>query len=177
MPSPNIRFRGLRSPRIPRGYLLGRNDSGDGEVQLLGLQALRRMGLAGRNDVAAVAAALAATPNKAGFSAEGLLAPTELLGEWQFPGPRSFDDTNPSTTLTVLVAPAADMDLPLYSNATGPFVQVGHLHWTAGAYTGSLVLISNPLTLPTWARMRLFSPASPDTTASDFYGLIVGTAA
>lgn len=43
---PKQRLRGLRSPAVPKGYLLGRLGTGKGEVELLGLQQLRQLGVA-----------------------------------------------------------------------------------------------------------------------------------
>lgn len=44
--APNIRLRGLRSPAIPPGYILGRTAKGQGEVELLDLRQLGAFGLA-----------------------------------------------------------------------------------------------------------------------------------
>lgn len=170
---PNIRLRGLRSPDVPAGFLLGRlPGTGSGEVQLLSMSQLRQFGLASKGDTNAATATL--KPENAWFDAGGLLAAAELLGEWAFPRDVTFNTGNADTFFTAILAAASDSDLPLYSNASGSFVQIGHVHYAAGALTGSLVLTSNPMVLAAHDRIRLTAPASPDATLSDLYGLIAG---
>lgn len=61
MSPPPIKFRG-RTKSIPGGYVLGRNASGNGDVQLLSLRELRGMGLASHTDVSGVLNPTGVTP-------------------------------------------------------------------------------------------------------------------
>lgn len=58
--APPIKVRGAgRSKGIPSGYLMGRSSAGNGDVELLNLNAVRRMGVASHADVNAVKTTIA----------------------------------------------------------------------------------------------------------------------
>lgn len=114
-------------------------------------------------------------PKNFAFFAEGLLAPNELLAEWEMPETLVIDDTNATTFFNTNWPATANTDLPLKALIAGVWTLIGNLHLPASATSGSLVISSNPYTLPAHTRLQLLAPASPDATAADYYGLIQGT--
>lgn len=129
---------------------------------------------AGAGDNPQWAATTSGEPTRAVFFAEGLLASSELLGEWAFPTGVTFDNTNPDSFFTVDIAPTSAVDLPLSANTGAGFVSIGHIHYAAAALTGSLVLTVSPYTLTAHSRLRCQSPAVPDAVGAEFYGFIAG---
>lgn len=114
-------------------------------------------------------------PCNALLFAEGLLAANELLGEWSFVNTCIIDQNTGSSFYTSGLAATASCDLPLQADIGAGWVPVGSLHMGAGLKSGSLVITSNPLILPSKSRLRCLAPASPDATLADVYAQIMGT--
>lgn len=113
MPPPPIKVRGAgRSKGIPSGYIMGRSSSGTGDVELLKLNDLRRMGVAGKQDIAAVRLPfIALTDTPKSYSGEAL----------------ALVRVNAAMTGLEFVAPTASGVLPLVNgDAPGPGIMEGN---------------------------------------------------
>lgn len=169
MAPPRIRLRGLRSPNIPGGYILGRQPGGgSGEVQLLNLQQLRAFGLA-----PSTTAAQTAQSAGFGFYDGGLLAAGELLGTAVFAHDVTFTNGADGNVVTALVPATGTPFMTLVApNALMIPTQVGTINF-AGT-VGTVVWSPNPFLLLKGLPLKLFAPASADATLADISGLVVG---
>jgi hypothetical protein len=110
--TPNINLRGIRA-RIPQGYLVGRSDSGDGRLQLIGPRELQTL----LNTMGIGAAQNPGAPPTINFFAQGLLLNNEYLGQLNFTKSVLFQAGLPTGQGSCLTAPAdANQSLSLRKN-------------------------------------------------------------
>lgn len=172
MAPPKIRLRGLRSPNIPPGYILGRLPGlgGSGEVQLLNLNSLRQFGIAGKQD-----ANSGQTAAGFGFYDGGLLNAGELLGTAIYSADVTFANAADGDTVTSLSPAAAIAVFTLIApNTLGVPTQVGTVTFAAGANVGTIAWSPNPFLLPKGTALKLFAPSPADLSLADVTGLVEG---
>lgn len=173
MGAPNIRLRGLRSPNIPPGYILGRGRvSGTGEVELLNLQQLQAMGVASSGQVAAATA----LNHGFGFNVTGLMTAGQLIGTAIYGFDITFFDVSAGDVFSCLIAPTGAASMPLIARAGGgASIQVGAINFNAGSKTGALAWGVNPFLLAKGTSLSLLAPLSADASFSGVSGLCYGT--
>lgn len=165
MSPPRIKLRGSRVP-IPPGYVVGRISAGRGDEELLNLQSLRQMGVAGTSDVSQ-----AVSPAGFGFFAGGLLLAGELLGTAVFNHDVSFESADPADAVHALVAPTSTA---VFSMKVG-LTTVGTITFAGGSTVGVVAWTGGLYVLLTGVALSLYAPASADATLASVSGIVSGT--
>tara|TARA_R110000822_G_scaffold190289_5_gene329060 strand:+ start:330 stop:848 length:519 start_codon:yes stop_codon:yes gene_type:complete len=165
--TPNINLRGVRA-RIPRGYLLGRSDTGDGRVQLIGQRELATL----FNTAGVGAATNPPPPATINFFGQGLLLANEFLGQLNFTKSILFLQNLPSGQGSCLTAPAdANQSLILQKNLT-TFATVDYAQTTG---TTSTFTCAADTQFDATDIMTLWAPAVADSAWADISFSIQGT--
>jgi len=133
----NIRLRGLRSPNIPSGTIVGRTGNGNGEAQLLSIQNLRGMGVATHADVSVQIAA-----------ANPAVADGDVMANISGASAQAS-----GTTVSALLD-------HVFSGATGSILYRAAGGWTALAAGSSGKVLTMGASVPAWA-----APASGGVTS------------
>jgi hypothetical protein len=163
---PAIRLRGIRAS-MPQGYILGRAAGGDGEVQLLSLNALRGMGIAAAVDVSKLTSSAGF-----GFFDEGLYASNEKLGTAVFSRQVTFSNGDPGNIVTCLIPATASAVFNIVSGAFNTLV--GTITFAPGSKTAVVAWVGGSFVLPAGQTMTLYSPNPADTTLADVSGTVTG---
>jgi hypothetical protein len=163
MPPPNIRIRGVRLT-VPPGYVIGRSSPGRGPVQLLDVRNLGRIGVAGQ-------AALAVTHAGFGFTAEGLFADNEFLGQAVWGKDVTFTSADTDSFLVAGLAATSTAAFRFYSSA---LVLLGTYTVAAAGAHGVLSWITDPYTHPAGTPMLVYAPTPNDATLGNVNAIVSG---
>ncbi len=162
---PNVIVRGLRSPGIQSGYLLGRIGSGRGPVQLLRSSQLKSIGVASTGAVQAATSAAGF-----GFFDGGHLLDHELLGTAVFSRDILFVSPDASDVVTALIASTGTAVFTMVVGVT----TVGTITFTSST-TGVVAWTGGAYTLPHGTPIQLFAPTPADATLASVSGIVSGT--
>lgn len=159
-----------RAKTMPTGYLLGRTSGGQGDVELLGPQQLRSLGIAHQTEL------LQRTTNAGfGFFIEGLMLAGETLGSAVFPFDVTFTDGNVDTTVTSLTPATAGAVLKLNSvDAAHIPYNVGSITFSAAGTVGVVTWVSGSFVLLAGRAITLVAPAAADATLASVTGIVTG---
>lgn len=158
---------------MPKGYLLGRASNGDGPPELISIDQLQGMGVAG-----AARANDTAQKTGFGFKIDGRMLDNEALGSGIFHRDVTFTDATPGTVINSLVPAHADAVLRLMSPDTFhiPAV-VGTITFLAGTKAGILAWVGSSFTLTSGIVLSLVAPTPADTTLGFLNGIVMGRGA
>lgn len=168
--APDIRFRGLRSPNVPTGYILGRTGSGSGEVQLLDLRALTGMGL-----VSKTLLVHALPPIGFGFTIDGQPGDHQLIGVAVFSKDVTFDGTDAGSSCTSLFAATSTAVFTMTLIVGGVPTIVGTITFAAGSKVGTFAW-PTPVDLLAGTGLSLWAPTPADATLANITGIVIGRA-
>lgn len=172
MPPPKIRLRGLRSPNVPPGVLLGRlPGGGTGEVQLLNLQQLRLLGVNTKGSGSAAQAAAGF-----GFTVGGKPTADQLIGIGIWGEAITFATADARDVVTALIPATATATFTIWAlNALNVPTQYGTITFAAGVTTATVAWSPNPFALAKGAQLKVYAPADQDATLADISAIVYAT--
>lgn len=166
---PKIVVPGLsRGKGIPKGYLLGRVDSGRGPVQLVRGQQLMRLGIASASATNSKLAQCGFT-----FYAGGLMLSNEDLGSGSWAHDVTFQNGVDGSSIISQTPATSTAVFNIYAlQISGPTL-IGTITFSAG---GSVGLLNFPasFTIPAGTAVRLNAPSPADATLASVTGTVVG---
>lgn len=165
---PRILIPGLRTKTGVQpgpGILVGRPRGGRGQLQLLRPQDLLGMGITRPGNKTDL--------HEAGFTFQvnGVPSDNEFVGQGSWSKDITFRNSDPNNSVKSLIAATGTPQFRMLTQALG---SLGHIAFTAGGTTGTVVWDTDPYIHPAGQLMLLYCPTTHDATLASINGRVVG---